>query len=147
MSTATITIEFRTLDAGSELPDNWANAYYLEDLKRLPALVSRMVASDCHSKLRSPSLLVHVHADILVVATHFRRLLGGKIIRANAYLSPKVSAILLPICLCLCTLLLTAHIRSLAAGAERSPAQRSAGGAIHSTLSTGALLHNALTGH
>jgi hypothetical protein len=31
--------------------------------------------------------LVHVHADILDVATHFRCLLGGKIIRPNAYLS------------------------------------------------------------
>jgi hypothetical protein len=33
---------------------------------------------------------VHVHADILNVATHFRCLLGGKIIPVNADLSPKV---------------------------------------------------------
>jgi hypothetical protein len=32
-------------------------------------------------------LLVHVHADILDVATHRSCLLGGKIIRANACLS------------------------------------------------------------
>ncbi len=34
--------------------------------------------------------LVHVHADIIDVATHCSRLLGGKVIRANAYLSPQV---------------------------------------------------------
>src|SRR5580704_8219714 len=34
--------------------------------------------------------LVHVHSDIFDLVTHFRCLLGGKIIRANAYLSPKV---------------------------------------------------------
>ena len=35
--------------------------------------------------------LVHVHADILDVATHCSCLLGGKVIRANAYLSLKVT--------------------------------------------------------
>src|SRR6266436_7194260 len=34
--------------------------------------------------------LVHVHADILNVTTHVSCLLGGKLIRANVYLSPKV---------------------------------------------------------
>jgi hypothetical protein len=34
--------------------------------------------------------LVHVHADILKVTTHVSCLLGGKLIRANVYLSPKV---------------------------------------------------------
>ena len=34
--------------------------------------------------------LVHVHADILDVTTHLSCLLGGKLIRANVYLSPKV---------------------------------------------------------
>ena len=38
MSTATITTEFRTLDAGSMLPDNYVNPYYLEDLKRRVAV-------------------------------------------------------------------------------------------------------------
>jgi len=33
---------------------------------------------------------VHVHADILDVATHVSCLLGGKLIRVNVYLSPKV---------------------------------------------------------
>jgi hypothetical protein len=33
--------------------------------------------------------LVHVHADILDVATHCSCLLGGKVIRANPYLSPQ----------------------------------------------------------
>src|SRR5712691_3539518 len=34
--------------------------------------------------------LVHVHSDIFDVVTHLSCLLGGKVIRANAYLSPKV---------------------------------------------------------
>src|SRR5215831_10439814 len=33
---------------------------------------------------------VDVHADILNVTTHMSCLLGGKLIRANVYLSPKV---------------------------------------------------------
>ena len=35
--------------------------------------------------------LVHVHSDIFNVTTHLSCLLGGKVIRANAYLSPKVN--------------------------------------------------------
>jgi len=38
MSTATITMERRTLDDGARLPDNYVNAYYLEDLKRRVAV-------------------------------------------------------------------------------------------------------------
>lgn len=38
MSTAAITTKFRTLDAGSRLPDNYVNSYYLEDLKRRVAV-------------------------------------------------------------------------------------------------------------
>jgi hypothetical protein len=34
--------------------------------------------------------LVHVHSDIFDVTTHVSCLLGGKFIRANVYLSPKV---------------------------------------------------------
>jgi hypothetical protein len=34
--------------------------------------------------------LVHVHSDIFDVTTHLSCLLGGKLIRANVYLSPKV---------------------------------------------------------
>jgi len=39
--------------------------------------------------------LVHVHADILDVTTHLSCLLGGKLIRANVYLSPKVKSAIL----------------------------------------------------
>lgn len=73
----------------------------------------------------------------------------GKIIRANAYLLPRYSAIPLadlptpPL-----LFFLTAPTYSLAAGAERNPAQRSGAqaAAIHSPPSIGALFHNALTG-
>src|SRR5450631_4272296 len=51
--------------------------------RMLLALVSRMVSMT--------SFLVHVHADILDLATHCSCLLGGKVIPANAYLSLKVT--------------------------------------------------------
>jgi hypothetical protein len=35
-------------------------------------------------------VLVHVHADILNITTHVSCLLGGKLILANVYLSPRV---------------------------------------------------------
>src|SRR5713226_1046268 len=45
--------------------------------------------------------LVHVHSDIFDVVTHLSCLLGGKSIRANAYLSPQGhNAVLSPIFLC-----------------------------------------------
>ena len=34
--------------------------------------------------------LVHIHSDIFNLTTHLSCLLGGKLIRANVYLSPKV---------------------------------------------------------
>src|ERR1700726_2367993 len=77
--------------------------------------------------------LVHVHSDIFNVVTHLSCLLGGKLIRVDACLSLKVKCHS-PVNLtrlsyspfALGTLL---QLLSSAPVAERSPAQRSGGGA------------------
>src|SRR5713226_8132706 len=77
--------------------------------------------------------LVHVHSDIFDVVTHLSCLLGGKLIRLDAWLSLKVkchSPADLPMLSCSPfapdSLL---QLLSSAAVTERSPAQRSGGGA------------------
>src|SRR5438445_11017160 len=52
---------------------------------RLHHQLASAVADSNHHRF-----LVYVHADILNVTTHVSCLLGGKLIRANVYLSPKV---------------------------------------------------------
>src|SRR5580693_9856638 len=88
--------------------------------------------------------LVHVHSDIFDVATHFRCLLGGEIIRANAYLSPKVKCHApADLTISFCASFLPAPTHSLAAVAQRSPAQRSGAEAARhpfDSLNPGALL-------
>ena len=96
----------------------------------LLALVSTMVSMTSFPLLIQDRdhnrFLVYVHADILDVATHFRCLLGGKIIRANGYLSPQgQSAILSPdLPMSFCGSFAPhspAQLLSSAAVAERSP--------------------------
>src|ERR1700720_780949 len=66
--------------------------------------------------------LVHAHSDIFDLVTHLSCLLGGKVIRANVYLSPKVKchfpAILPRPC---CSFPPRTHRSPSAAAAERSP--------------------------
>src|ERR1700688_3227813 len=94
--------------------------------------------------------LVHIHSDIFDLVTHLSCLLGGKVLRVNVHLSPKVKchpSADLPMPTCICFPPHTPlQVLSLAAVAERSPTQRSGGGATSSpVLLKRALFHNALT--